>query len=570
MAGFQIPQYTQQRDLPSAPNALPSVRQTAAPSAAQLGGNARSPNDYIGAGLRSAGEDFARVGAVMQEREDARVLFERETLLKNDLRQRQADWSTRKGANAIGVTDEVAKYYDEASSKYGDGLNPRQREIFAQVVERHRGHSLDSYSAHEARERSASLEESAQASIVGSVNFAVDNAENPDAISTAAADIDSRVQVMGQLNGWSHERTQIERQNYQSKMHAQVIARLADTDPDAAAEYLDTHADSIDPVVVTKLRKATEAATATARAQGFADEVMAAGMSEADALAEARKRFSGEDEQRAVAEIKTRHTEIGAARERAQRAAADEAYAHLARGGINSVPPSLWSQMDGRDQLNMREFAEKRAERVANRHSKDPAVREATREQERISYQRLREQAEENPEAFANVDLVAEGAGLADSDYNRLRTVQEEIRKGTYKSAADVAWKGAIADLGIGGSKDSALKERTKLRNAYDAEVARFRDDRGREPTQAERAELIDGLVMSGSVPGMIWGTNEVRRYEAVNAGKAGEFTPNASADRAPAAAGRSANPVTVINKAEAEALPKGTRFVYNGKEYTR
>lgn len=560
---FAVPRYTQARELPAAPNQLPSVRQTAAPTADQLGANARPAKDWVGAGMTSASRDLFAIGMAMQEKEDADRIMRAEVLLKDAARAKQAEWAQRRGVNAAGVTAEASEWYSTEAAKIGDTLPERVRNVYRQSVERMRGVTLDAVSRHEVSERNASLAESAEASIVGSIGFAVENADNPEAPGIAAGEIDKRVTMLAATLGWAPERTAIERQKYASQLHSQVIARLVENDPEAAEKYLARHEGAIDPTVVTRLRKGVEASTATRRAQSFADQAMAAGLSEAEAIALAREKLSGEDEVRAVAEVKTRHSEQAAAREHAQRNAADAAYqAYAQTSSLNAIPPSVWAAMDGRDQINLKNFHEQRMERIKARNSRDPAVREATREQERITYQRLREQAEERPEEFAQVDLVAEGAGLADSDYQRLRTAQEAIRRGEFKGAADVAWKRAVGELGIGGSSEKALKERTKLRNAYDVEVNRFRAERGREPTQSERAELIDGLIVSGTVPGAIFGRNDAKRYEAINKGARKEWRPSdrVAEDTAPKTGRESlARPRT---KAERDALPAGTRYI--------
>lgn len=558
-----VPRYNQARELPAAPNQLPSVRQTAAPTADQLGANAQPTKDWIGAGMTSAGRDLFAIGMAMQEKDDADQIMRAEVLLKDAARAKHAEWAQRRGVNATGLTQEAAEWYSTEAAKIGDTLPERVRGVYRQSVERMRGVALDAVSRHEVGERNASLAESAEASIVGSIGFAVENADNPEAPGIAAGEIDKRVTMLAQTLGWTPERTAIERQKYASQLHTRVIDRLVENDPEAAEKYLARHEGSIDPVVVTRLRKGVEASTATRRAQSFADQAMAAGLSEAEAIALAREKLSGEDEIRAVAEVKTRHAEQSAARERAQRDAADAAYAAYAQSNsLNAIPPSVWAAMDGRDQINLKSFHGQRMERIKARNSRDPAVREAAREQERISYQRLREMAEERPEEFAQVDLIAEGAGLSDSDYGKLRTAQEAIRRGEFKGAADVAWKRAVGELGIGGSSERALKERTKLRNAYDAEVNRFRAERGREPTQSERAELIDGLIVSGTVPGVIYGRNDAKRYEAINRGAGKEWRPSdqVADDTAPKTQRESLpRPQT---KAERDALPAGTRYI--------
>ncbi|MCL4183087.1 MAG: hypothetical protein KJ011_06535 [Burkholderiaceae bacterium] len=568
---IRVPTYTTGRELPAAPNQLPSVRQTAAPTADQLGANQRTPTDYVGAGMRSAGADLMQVGLKMQDEDDLIAITSAETVLKDRAREKSIEWQSRRGANAIGATDEVAAWYRDEAVKAGEGLNERQRRVFDRTTAKLRESSLNSISMHEQRERESATVDAAQASIVGSINFAVENANDPTAAAQAQADILTRVAAVGVTLGWSPERADVERRKHVSQLHTQVIGRIAVDSPERAEEYLAKHEQLMDPGTVTKLREGLKHTTAMRSAQSFADEVVAAGMGESDALAEARERFHGEDEKIAVAEVKMRFAEKRAATEQVQREARDTAWdAYAQSNSLGAVPAAVWEATGGKDVVNLREYAAARAERIANRNSRDPEVRAETKEQERISYERLRTVAEENPEEFVKVDLVAEGRGLADSDFRRLREVQQVIRSGKFTSAADRAWKDATQELGVSGSGKAAVAERTKLRRAYDSEVARFLVDNGREPNQVERAALIDGLIVNGNVPGTLWGVNEERRYKSVNAGRGDKWKPidDVGPERVPqefgSGSGRGpANLPHPRNQAEYDALPKGTRYVH-------
>ncbi|MCL4182449.1 MAG: hypothetical protein KJ011_03280 [Burkholderiaceae bacterium] len=569
---IKVPTYSTTRELPSAANALPSVRQTAAPTADQLGGNARVPTDYVGAGMKSAGADLMNVGLEMREQDDFTAVMHAETILKDRAREKSVEWQSRRGVNANGVTEEVAGWYRDEAVKAGEGLNDRQRRIFDQTTAKLRESSLNSVSVHEQRERESATVDAAQASIVGSVNFAVENANDPGASTIAQNDIIARVNAVGLTLGWSPERADYERRKHVSQLHAQVIGRIAVDSPERAEEYLAKHEQMMDPVAVTKLREGLKHTTATRRAQSFADDVVASGLSESEALARAREQFHGENEKAAVAEVKMRYQERRAATEQVQREARDTAWDAYAHGNsLGSVPTAVWEQMDGKDVVSLREYAAARAERIAKRNSRDPAVRAEVEEQERIGFERLRTMAEETPEEFAKVDLVAEGKHLSDADFRKLREVQQAIRGGKYVTTSDRAWSGAVKELGIGGSGSKAVKERTELRAAYDAALRSWRiAHEGKEPTEIDRAAIIDSLIVNGTVPGMLWGSNEERRYEAINAGRAEKWKPNADVgeDRAPQefGTGSGRGPAQLPHprtQADYDALPKGARYVH-------
>src|SRR5690606_30814313 len=116
---------------------------SAAPTAAQLGANARPTGGLVGEGMKSAGADLMKVGLDMQAREDADMIFRAEVLLKEKLRGESEKWSSRRGVQAWNVTKDATGWWDSEAVKAAEGLNERQRVAFDQTLARMRGISLD-------------------------------------------------------------------------------------------------------------------------------------------------------------------------------------------------------------------------------------------------------------------------------------------------------------------------------------------------------------------------------------------------------------------------------------------
>src|SRR5690606_20206541 len=348
-----VPTYTGTRELPASPNQLPSVRMTAAPTADQLGANQRAPTDYIGKGLRDASDEAVRVQLERQAREDADMVFRAETMARDRIRKQTADWSARRGVRSWGVTDEADRWYDDNLSDIREGLNERQRRAFDQSVARMRETTLDRLSVHEATERRTSLDESASAAAASAIGFGIDNldivdpAGNRTAIDAAREEINRAIGVRGPLQGWTPERTDIERRNLLTSLHLQAVERLADRDPAAAEAYYKRYADEIDPAKKAKTEEAIRSASRLVAAQEFADDVEARGLTEDEALREARAKFSGEDERLAVAEVRSRFIET----RRAEKEREDELFnqAKDAMGptgtSVARIPPSIWNNL---------------------------------------------------------------------------------------------------------------------------------------------------------------------------------------------------------------------------------
>ena len=364
-----VPTYRSTRELPAAPNQLPSVRQSAAPTAAQLGANARPTGGLVGEGMKSAGADLMKVGLDMQAREDADMIFRAEVLLKEKLRGESEKWSSRRGVQAWNVTKDATSWFDSEAVKAGEGLNPRQRVAFDQTLARMRGISLDRIAAHEANERRSSLDESAQANVVGSINFAIENADNPEAIRSSREEVVRNVNVRAGINGWTPERRALEVEKSLTAMHKQVAYSMMERDPEAAQRYLDAHKEEISPSERREIGEKLESTSRLARVQSFADEHGPdSGLTKEQATAKAREKFSGDDERVAVAEIRMRFAEKDQAKKDAQEKALEQAYTERGpTGGVSRISKATWALLDAENKRKLIEQDEARAARIESR-----------------------------------------------------------------------------------------------------------------------------------------------------------------------------------------------------------
>lgn len=502
-----VPTYNRTRELPSAPNQLPSVRQTAAPSAAQLGAHARPTEDAIGAGMTSAGPDLMRVGLDMQAREDADSIFRAETVLKDRVRVESEKWSNRRGVQAWDVTKDAASWWDTEAVKAGEGLNERQRIAFDQTLAKMRGISLDRIAGHEANERRSSLDESAQANVVGSINFAIENADNPEAIRSSREEVVRNVNVRAGINGWTPERRALEIEKSLTAMHKQVAYSIMARDPEAAQKYLDAHKEEVSPAERREIGEKLESTTRLAKVQSFADEHgPESGLTKEEAVAKAREKFSGDDERVAVAEIKLRYAEKDQAKKDAQEKALDQAYAERGPlGSVARISPATWALLDADNKRKLIEQDEARAARVESRAAarENRAYTKEMREQRGRSLEKwseLRERLSDREGIPPTADEIRESHGkgeLTDSHaadllryIDRNTTAAEKVDGTSYKSAT----AGMISGMKLNKRETAAFNE------AVHAEVLADQRVKGRPLSVVEIREIADRLAVEGVV----------------------------------------------------------------------
>lgn len=358
-----------------APNALPAVRESSIASPALFGAEATQNMELGAAGLKS-GLGLGKAAEYMQDRENADMLFRAETKLKEDYLTFERGIKERKGQNAWGATKDAETWFADQEKTHSELLqNDTQRKLFSQSLTKLRLAGVGAVSGHEALERRKSLEESAQASIVGSINMAAATAADGfaghvpatpqidaegneiaptpgDPISGLKGDIVKRVQVMSDLNGWTPERRALEEGKYLTSLHKQVLQSLVTNNPGKAKEYYDTYKNEIDGSERDGIDRFIKEGTLREVAQTAVDGIMSKGLGISGALNLARQKYKGAEEDEITRRIKERFSEREASVGLGAKQSADAAWKIVANGGgRDQIPPALWTSLKGEEQM---------------------------------------------------------------------------------------------------------------------------------------------------------------------------------------------------------------------------
>jgi hypothetical protein len=530
----RVPTYD---NLTVADRPLSGARQESIASPGLLGGG----NDALiqtGRALQGVGNEAAKIAGQMQDTQNADMLFRAETTLKNEYLGFENTVRERRGQSAWGATDEARQWWDKKARETMDGLeNDAQRKLFMRSASRLREQSLTSISHHEADQRRASLTESAQASIVGSINLAASQVGTPtemEAISGARTEVVKRLQVLQQLQGWDAETYKAKEAEQLTKLHLQVIQNKVDKDPKGARDYFALNRAEINGTALDGVEKLLKTGGLKVTAQTFADEVDRTGLTEADAIKAAREKFEGEEEAAVVTEIKTRFSERTQARERMQRDAADEAFGIYARtGSLNAIPSTLLAKMDGKTLLALRKDARDAAEGKAPKTDWD-------------RYYLLRNEALTNPEQFARRDLRAEFPHLGKAERESLIDLQTK-KPADLKEVATLENQLGNAHnlMGWGGSNNA--EKRGMFDTAVQQAVLAEEKATGKKLGYEGRQKIIDRLLIEGDTNGWLPMGNK-RLFEVQGTEAEGRFAPvvpDAERSKITAALKRAGKPVS-------------------------
>lgn len=507
---------------------MPQVPRVSGPSVAEQslqGGMIRATVDPVADRQGGAlAQVMFEAGTAMQERQDADQLMRAETEIKTRYLEWESEAKQRRGQQAWGVAKEAAGWWDDSVSKVAQGLdNPLQQRLFAKTANQLRMQSVGAFSAHEAAQRRQSLDDSAQASIVGSINLAAANPQNLELLNSTKADIVKRNQLRAKVNGWDEAITTAKESEYLTNFHKQVMQTLVDRDPAAAEAYFAANQGEIAGSEREAVGKVIKLGVGLRKVQSFADEVVAGGMDEAAALSEARKRFEGDEEKNVVAELKVRFAERTAARERMQRDAADEAYGIYARAGrVSAIPPSVLSKLDGRTLLALRQTAQNDAEGKAVKT-------------DMTAYYALSRLADSDPDAFIKRDLRLDFPALSRADQKhfidlqaKVKNPEEQIKESTFNRQLTVTFR----TLGWGDNQGDLVKKGAFEKAVRDA-VRAEESSQKRPLKEAERQSIMDRLLIEGDTNGWLPGGKR-RLFEVAGTPDAAKFAAQVpDADRA-------------------------------------
>jgi hypothetical protein len=392
--------------------------------------------------------------------------------------------ASAQGSNAKGLTAKVDEWWTKTRDERFNSLSPLAQRAAAKSLSDARLAALRSAGAYENQQLEVGERQALSSRIVTGVSAAA---------AAGAGRADPLIEnLVGEIRAFGKQKgLDVEGQVLQTTtgVHANIINGLVrDGRIKEAEAYFTLKKGEIDGTRHDEIAKTLQVGGAARKAQAFGDEVMAQpGVTLESALAEARKRFEGEDETHALQEVKTRFAEQEAVQAKRTRETTKTAWKQLLeKGSISRVDPIVMRdlmQLAPEEKRQMTDWldAKRRQAKAEAEGTHDP------NEFGRFySYFRM---ALDNPAGFSDLDLSKVQPYVSKQQLASLVQMQGGISRGDakamnqqrqIKTAIDMA-KGAILGAGV----DLTPKEGTKQATEY----ANFMGSLSQALTEAQAAQ---------------------------------------------------------------------------------
>lgn len=494
-------------------------------------GIARQDTTAAGLGVAQIGNVIGQIGEEIQKKNDEQAVFEARRKLdqweRDTLYDPEKGVASKRGVDALDLPSKIPVEYDKFAGEVGETLTSnRQRKVFQEMAQSRRNQVADFTIRHALTQKEVYEKGQVNADMIASSERAVLLASNGDpAAARAELDVSGvRLTSFMKARGASGEEIALALKTTASGTHeAAVRAMVNKGDPIGAQAYLDANAGSMMEKDKAQAMGLLKEGALRIKSQTFADEAVASGMDMGTALAEARKRFKGDEEVAATHEVKTRFAEQEAVKAQAVKQVSTDAWSVLMeKGSMSAIPTSMMEQLRSKapeEERQMRDWLEakwRRAKADAENKDVDPQV-----------YYGLRMMAAENPEAFAKLDILKSAPLLSKQHENQLIELQAGIGKGDLKAMESQATvKRTIgmlrAEIGQAGidltltekDKNSAkAKETVAFMGAVTQALDEATASKGRPLTNDEAKKIGLGMLREGIEQGSgVFGIGQTRK----------------------------------------------------------
>jgi len=411
----------------------PQVRQAALDGGFQQNQDISSGRLGVAKALQGAGDALDKLDqqrATLQAQE-AEVKI-RQAWYETDTRLRKEFSGTKIG----GYQAAVDKWWNEDAKTLGEGMDGRAQMIASRSLVAARDiatRTTSNYAqAETARVDEVGYAAAKNAVIQGALTAVKDG--DVQAATTAATDIRAKNVKWGERRNLSADEVAYNTVKDLTTLHGNVIRQLNETNPVAARAYWDKldKGKEFDATRVDEVDKLLKRGTVKVQVQDFVADVRKQGMSEGEALAAARDKFHGDDQDFAVQEVRVRYNEDQVLKAREAKDAANQGWSILVNNPrMSAIPSALLEKINTlapEEQRHMQDWtlAKARQAKADAEGKSDP--------DEFGRYYTYRVMAMEDPQKFSKLNLTQAQPYVSKQQLNHLVELQGGIERSDAKA----------------------------------------------------------------------------------------------------------------------------------------
>lgn len=438
----------------------------------------------VARGLGEVSEGFDKIAL----RDDQTKAFETEA----QITQEWLKWDSQarqqfRGANVDGYEAAAQQWWKDSAETYGKDLNPRAKALASRGLMGKQNQALGNVLQFTATEKERHADEAANANIASTIQFGVTSGE----VASAADQVRGLVAAQGARKGWTTEQVQDATQRNLSNLHVAHLAKLAESNAEAAQTYFTQNRGEISFAQQSKIEEAIKGEADNQFSRKFAADNATKPLSEQ--LAEAGKITDPQQRDKALREVKLNHALVKEAQAQVESQASDNAWQMVGKG--QRVPEMVLAQMNGKERVQLQDYLKTRAERVAS----GAQVKTNPSDLARV-YDLMRD----DPAEFKKLRMVALTNHIAPNDIEQIARIQRDMLKPDREK--DVATSSQLLGTYTGGWKP---EKKAAFSSSFYDELDRFEKEKGRPANYKEKREIGDRLMLDGEVMSGKWYAND-------------------------------------------------------------
>jgi len=438
----------------------------------------------VARGLGKVSEGFDKIAL----RDDQTKAFETEA----QITQEWLKWDSQarqqfRGANVDGYEAAAQQWWKDSAETYGKDLNPRAKALASRGLMGKQNQALGNVLQFTSTEKERHADEAANANIASTIQFGVTSGE----VASAADQVRGLVAAQGARKGWTTEQVQDATQRNLSNLHVAHLAKLAESNAEAAQTYFTQNRGEISFAQQSKIEEAIKGEADNQFSRKFAADVAAKPLSEQ--LAEAGKITDPQRRDKALREVKLNHALVKEAQAQVESQASDNAWQMVGKG--QRVPEMVLAQMNGKERVQLQDYLKTRAERVASgaQVKTDPS-----------DLARVYDLMRDDPAEFKKLRMVSLTNRIAPNDIEQIARIQRDMLKPDREK--DVATSSQLLGTYTGGWKP---EKKAAFSSSFYDELDRFEKEKGRPANYKEKREIGDRLMLDGEVMSGKWYAND-------------------------------------------------------------
>lgn len=427
---------------------------------------------------------------------------------------------SRRGVNARDITSEGGKALDEIKKQALDGVtDPLLREEFEIRFATVYDTTLDSLSRHEGAQLRVAEDEAIKATVQSNIDTAAAAWNNPKAVQQSLANTVVTVNDAADRNGDDVETRNTKIAEAVSATHVSVIQAAVDNNAAYAKAYYEKNKQHIAGSKRDDVEKLLRTASVVETSQQTTDKIMATIADPKAQLAAARDIEDPDVRDATVKRVQARLAEQDSMQRRVDRETTQAAWQMAeSEGSLDAMKPSERARVDPRVLVQIENYLDKR------RKGQEPVTDWG------LYYKYSTMSAKE----LASADLYVEiRPDMADTEFKQLVALQQAAEvalakadKPGSKPAETATLTQQIADAVNANYKLLGGTDEAETRGLFAQRVRTEIDARGGPDAVdfAARQDIIDKLLLKGTVPGKVYGRNDARLFQAEAEGELEQF----------------------------------------------